>query len=144
MVRFGVVVDRWVWENHCSNLHKEVFKEPTMQYQEIIAGTVGAESSYGTIFGRIKPGLFTYLRISTDDEARTIRAYVGEGELNRDPLSTSGGYGVVRVPNFQKVLRYICEHGFEHHVSINMAQTARVVEEALGKYLGWQVYRHES
>lgn len=128
---------------HCSNLPKEIFEEPTMQYQEIIAGTVGAESSYGTIYGRVKPGPFTYLRISTDDEAGTIRAYVGEGELTRDPLSTFGGYGVVRVPNFQKLLRYICENGFEHHVSINMAQTARAVEEALGKYLGWNVYRHE-
>ncbi|MEW6045546.1 MAG: L-fucose/L-arabinose isomerase family protein [Bacillota bacterium] len=128
---------------HCSNLPKEIFEEPTMHYQEIIAGTVGAENSYGTIYGRIKPGPFTFLRISTDDGAGAIRAYVGQGELTRDPLSTFGGYGVVRVPNFQKLLRHICENGFEHHVSINMSETASAVEEALGKYLGWEVYRHQ-
>ena len=127
---------------HCSNLPKEIFEETSMQYQEIIAGTVGADNTYGTIYGRIKPGPFTYLRISTDDHLGIVRAYVGEGELTRDPLSTFGGYGVVKVPNFQKLLRHICENGFEHHVSINMDQTARAVEEALGKYLGWDVYRH--
>jgi len=71
-----------------------------------------------------------------------MRAYVGEGELTRDPLSTFGGYGVVKVPDFQKLLRYICENGFEHHVSINMSQTARAVHEALERYLGWSVYHH--
>lgn len=128
---------------HCSNLPREIFEETSMHYQEIIAGTVGAEQTYGTIYGRIKPGPFTYLRISTDDEAGAIRAYVGEGELTRDPLSTFGGYGVVKVPGFQELLRYICDNGFEHHVVINMAQTSRAVEEALGKYMGWETYRHE-
>ncbi|WP_324716594.1 L-fucose/L-arabinose isomerase family protein [Carboxydochorda subterranea] len=128
---------------HCSNLPKEIFEEPSMHYQEIIAGTVGKEQAYGTVYGRVKPGPFTYLRISTDDEAGLIRAYVGEGELTRDPVSTFGGYGVVRIPHFQELLRYICDNGFEHHVSINMDRTARAVEEALARYLGWQVYRHE-
>jgi L-fucose isomerase-like protein len=132
---------------HCSNLPKDVFVEkgegaPVMDYQEIIAGTVGKESTYGTIVGRVKAAPFTYLRVSTDDFAGKIRAYLGEGELTDDPLKTFGGYGVVKIPNFQKLLRYICENGFEHHVAINPTHVGCGVKEALGNYLGWDVYKH--
>jgi L-fucose isomerase-like protein len=133
---------------HCSNLPKDIFVDkgegqPVMDYQEIIAGTVGKENTYGTVVGRVKASHFTYLRVSTDDAAGKIRAYIGEGELTNDPLATFGGYGVVRIPNFQKLLRFICETGFEHHVAINPTSIADGVQEALSKYLRWDVYRHE-
>jgi L-fucose isomerase-like protein len=127
---------------HCSNLPKDLFENTTMDYQAIIAGAVGKENTYGTIAGRIKPQPFTYLRVSTDDAAGLMRAYVGEGEFTNDKLETFGGYGVCKVPRLQKLLQHICEFGFEHHVAINPATTAAAVEEALTKYLGWQVYRH--
>ena len=133
---------------HCSNLPKDIFVQkgegaPVMDYQEIIAGTVGKENTYGTVVGRVKAAPFTYLRVSTDDFAGKIRAYVGEGELTDDPLKTFGGYGVVRIPHFQKLLRHICENGFEHHVAINPTRIGLGVREALGKYLGWDIYLHE-
>ena len=127
---------------HCSNLPKAVFADMKMDYQDIIAGTVGKENTYGTVVGRIKSGPFTYCRVSTDDSRGVIRVYVGEGELTEDPLQTFGGYGVVHIPNFQVLLRHICENGFEHHVAINLSQTASALNEALGKYLGWDVYYH--
>jgi L-fucose isomerase-like protein len=135
---------------HCSNLPMDVFVNetiavediPVMDYQAIIAGTVGKENTYGTIVGRVRPDPFTYCRVSTDDLNGRILAYVGEGRLTNDPLKTFGGYGVVQVPNLQKLLRYICENGFEHHVAINLSQTASAVYEALDKYLGWEVYYH--
>jgi L-fucose isomerase-like protein len=129
---------------HCSNLPKDIFESvPVMDYQEIIAGTVGKENTYGTIVGRVAAAPFTYLRVSTDDAAGKVRAYVGEGQLTKDPLKTFGGYGVVEIQNFQKLLRYICENGFEHHVAINVSRTSVGVREALSKYLGWEVYHHE-
>jgi L-fucose isomerase-like protein len=129
---------------HCSNLPVDLFEsKPTMDFQEIIAGTVGKEQTYGTITGRVKPSPFTYLRVTTDDGAGRVRAYVGEGELTDDPLTTFGGYGVVRIPNFQKLLRHICQAGYEHHVAINPARVAAGVLEALRNYLGWDVYVHE-
>ncbi len=127
---------------HCSNLPKEVFEAFRMDYQEIIAGTVGKENTYGTVVGRIKTGPFTYCRVSTDDERGVIRAYVGEGQVTDDPLETFGGYGVVQIPGFQGLLHHICENGFEHHVAINLSQCAGAVNEALDKYLGWDVYYH--
>jgi L-fucose isomerase-like protein len=132
---------------HCSNLPKDLFETagedaPKMDFQEIIAGVVGKENTYGTVVGRLAQAPFTYLRVSTDDAWGEVRAYVGEGELTKDPLKTFGGYGVVRIPEFQQLLAYICENGFEHHVAINPTRIAIGVREALDKYLGWDVYFH--
>lgn len=129
---------------HCSNLPKDVFVDdiPVMDYQEIIAGTVGRDSTYGTIYGRVKRSPFTYLRISTDDFSGRITAYAGEGEFTDDPIDTFGGYGVVQVPRFQELLAYICEHGYEHHVTINQTLVAAPVVEAFNRYLGWQTHYH--
>jgi len=127
---------------HCSNLPKAVFSDAKMDYQEIIAGTVGKENTYGTVVGRIKSSPFTYCRVSTDDECGVIRAYLGEGELTDDPLETFGGYGVVHIPDFQGLLHHICENGYEHHVAVNLSQCAGAVNEALSKYMGWDVYYH--
>ena len=114
-----------------------------MDYQAIIAGTVGKENTFGTVVGRIKALPFTYCRVSTDDINGRITAYLGEGELTDDPLKTFGGYGVVKIPNLQKLLAYICENGFEHHTALNLSQCADSVHEALTKYLGWDVYHHK-
>jgi L-fucose isomerase-like protein len=129
---------------HCSNLPKDVFVDdiPVMTYQEIIAGTVGRDNTFGTIYGRVRENPFTYLRISTDDLTGKIVAYTGEGEFTNDPIDTFGGYGVVKLPRFQELLRYICANGFEHHVTINQARVAGAVDEAFNKYLDWQTYHH--
>jgi len=127
---------------HCSNLPKSLFKKAKMDIQEIIAGSVGAENTCGTIVGRLRSGAFTFCRVDTFDPAGEIRAYVGEGNLTNDPLETFGGYGVVEIPNLQALLQVICTLGFEHHVAIAMGQAARAIEDAFDTYLGWDVYHH--
>lgn len=129
---------------HCSNLPGDIFvkNDTVMDYQEIIAGTVGKENTFGTVVGRVKTGPFTYLRVSTDDLNGKIVAYVGEGELTDDKLQTFGGYGVFKIPNLQGLLAHICNNGFEHHVSVNLTEVADAVYEALDKYQGWEVYYH--
>ncbi len=129
---------------HCSNLPQDIFGgEAVMDYQEIIAGSVGKENTYGTVVGRIKPTPLTYCRISTDDNYGMIRAYLGEGRITEDKVETFGGYGVVQIPEFQTLLRYICENGFEHHVAVNPTLVADAVFEAMDKYLEWDVYYHQ-
>jgi L-fucose isomerase-like protein len=129
---------------HCSNLPKDLFADMTMDYQEIIAGTVGKENTYGTVVGRIKPSPVTYCRVSTDDERGTIRAYLGQGTITDDPLQSFGGYGVIEIPAFQKLLKHICMNGFEHHVAVNLSQSAQAVYDALSNYMGWDVYYHQA
>ena len=41
---------------HCSNLPKHFFDDVRMDFQEIIAGTVGKENTFGTCVGRVKAG----------------------------------------------------------------------------------------
>ena len=127
---------------HCSNLPKSFFKEDRMDFQEIIAGSVGKENTFGTIVGRIKPARATFCRTSTDDVEGQIRVYVGDGQFTNDKLDTFGGYGVMQIDNLQMLLNYICQMGFEHHVAVNMSETADAIGEALGNYMGWDVYRH--
>jgi L-fucose isomerase-like protein len=127
---------------HCSNFPIDFFQDAEMSHQDIIAGTVGKENTYGTLVGPVKTGPFTYCRVSTDDGWGVIRAYVGEGELTDDPLDTFGGRGVVRIPDFQGLLHHICANGYEHHVAVNRSEVASAVHEALSKYMGWDVYYH--
>src|SRR5438105_5257555 len=128
---------------HCANLPKHFFRSFKMDFQEIIAGTVGKENTYGTVVGLIKPEKMSFARFSTDDTSGKMRGYVGEGRFTDDPLNTFGGAGVVEIPRMQKLLRYICENGFEHHVAANLSTVAAAVHEAATRYLGWDTYWHE-
>jgi L-fucose isomerase-like protein len=127
---------------HCSNLPKHFFKEARMDFQQIIAGTVGRENTYGTCEGLVRASPMSFARFSTDDSHGAIQGYVGEGRFTDDPLTTFGGAGVVEIPNLQGLLRFICEHGFEHHVAANLAPVSAAVREAATRYLGWSVHHH--
>ena len=128
---------------HCSNLPKSFFRTSKMDFQEIIAGSVGKGNTYGTVVGRIAPGKATFCRTTTDDTAGIISAYVGQGEFTNDKLDTFGGYGVIKIADLQGLMRYICKMGFEHHVAVSRAEKADAIAEALDSYMGWEVYRHE-
>jgi len=49
----------------------------------------------------------------------------------------------VQIPDFQTLLSFICENGFEHHVAVNPTLVADAVCEAMDKYLEWDVYYHQ-
>ena len=66
----------------------------------------------------------------------------GEGRFTDDPLETFGGAGVAEIPQMQKLLRYICENGFEHHVAANLSTVAGIVHEVATRYMGWETYWH--
>jgi L-fucose isomerase-like protein len=129
---------------HCSNLPKHFFQDARMDYQEIIAGTVGKENTYGTVVGRVRATPMSFARFSTDDNAGLMRGYVGEGAFTNDPVNTFGGAGVVEIPKLQSLLHYICENGFEHHVAANLSTSASAVHEAATRYLGWETYWHRN
>ena len=88
---------------HCSNLPKHFFQDVRMDFQEIIAGTVGKENTFGTVVGRVKPGAMSFARFSTDDTAGVMRGYVGEGAFTNDSLNTFGGVGVVQIAELAEV-----------------------------------------
>ncbi len=128
---------------HCSNLPKHFFEDFKMDFQEIIAGSVGKDNTFGTVVGKLKSGPLTYCRASTDDLHGRMRAYVGEGEITADRPQSFGGYGVVKIPQLQSLMQYVCKNGYEHHVSVNRSHYARAVADALENYKGWEVYYHQ-
>jgi L-fucose isomerase-like protein len=130
---------------HCSNLPKHFFEPSTLKmgFQEIIAGTVGKENAFGTCVGRVKAGTMSYARFATDDRYGIVRGYTGKGAFTADPLETFGGAGVAEIPNLQKLLKYICREGFEHHVATNFSDVSRAIDEAASNYKGWESYWHE-
>lgn len=56
--------------------------------------------------------------------------------------STAGGPAICSVPNVQSLMDYICNNGFERHVAMRRGLNAKVLMDACGKYMGWDVYWH--
>jgi L-fucose isomerase-like protein len=129
---------------HCGNWAKSFLPDIKVGTAPILGSTLGVENTWGALEGRTPAAPLTFGRLTTDDCAGTIRAYVGEGELTSDELKTFGTRAVARVPRLQQLMRHVCTEGFEHHVVMNASHTADVLEEAWHRYLGWSVYRHES
>lgn len=125
---------------HCSNLPVCFFEKCEMSYQQIIAGTVGKENTYGTCVGKIAKGPATFLRLSSFDTEGTIAGIIAEGEFTDDNIKTFGGYGVAHIPNLRQLLSIITQYGFEHHVAVNKSLVMKAVKEALEKYIGWEIF----
>jgi len=73
-----------------------------------------------------------------------VCSYYGEGRFTEDVLDTFGGYGVIEIPEFQKLLHYICRNGFEHHVAATKAAVGCAIDDALTNYMGWQTHHHKA
>jgi len=129
---------------HCGNWAKSFLPDIQISTAPILGTSVGTENTYGALEGRTPAMPLTYGRISTDDFRGVIKAYVGEGELTNDPLNTFGNRAVAKINDLQGLMKYVCKNGFEHHVVMNASQTAGILKESLGNYLGWEVHVHEN
>lgn len=128
---------------HCSNYPVCAFeKKPTLGNLDILATTLGTDVSFGALKGRVRPSDMTYLKISTDDLNGKIKCYLGEGTFTDDPLPTFGGVAVCEVPRLNDLMRHLTRNGYEHHVALVQSKAADILEEALGNYMGFDVYRH--
>jgi len=127
---------------HCGNWAKSFLPDIQISTAPIIGTSVGTENTYGALEGRTPASPLTYGRISTDDCKGVIKAYVGEGELTNDALNTFGNRAVAKIDDLQGLMQYVCRNGFEHHVVMNASKTASVLKEAMGNYLGWDIYQH--
>ena len=123
-------------------LGQELHPGRAIKTAPILGTTLGEENTYGAMAGRTPAGLLTFGRVSTDDAHGVIRTYVGEGHFTDDPLATFGTRAVVQVPGLQKLLKYVCKNGFEHHVAMNASHTAGVLAEAFATYFEWEVHVH--
>lgn len=128
---------------HCGNWAKSFLPDIKVSNAPILGSTLGVENTYGALEGRTPASALTFARLTTDDCTGTIKAYVGQGQLTNDELKTFGTRAVAHIPHLQDLMQHVCRNGFEHHVAISMSHTAAVLEEAWGRYLGWQVHHHK-
>lgn len=129
---------------HCANFPKSFFENPDMEIEclDVLGSTLGKENTFGACKGQVAAGPMTFLRLSTDDVKGVLKAYVGEGEFEKEEIPTKGGVAHCHVEGLQELMHYICRNGFEHHVCFVRGHVADILEEALGNYLGIPVYRH--
>lgn len=130
---------------HCGNFPRGFIgnKDLKLTPLGVLGRTLGKVRTFGAIDAKVSEGPFTFFRISTDDPAGKIRAYVGEGEITYEPYGMDGCIAVTKVDNLQKLMKHICRHGFEHHVALVRGHVADVLQDAIENYLGWDLYVHE-
>jgi L-fucose isomerase-like protein len=129
---------------HCSNYPKSfIGQQVEISTLDVLGNALGADLCFGAVKGKASPGPMTYLRLSTDDRYGLIKGFLGEGEFTADPFNMSGGIAVCQIPNLQKLLKFMCKNGFEHHGAMVRSHCARIIEEALTTYLKWDIYQHE-
>jgi L-fucose isomerase-like protein len=128
---------------HCSNYPKGFIGGPVeISNLGVLSTTLGEDNCFGGIKGKVAPGPMTYFRVSTDDPKGKIKAYLGGGVITDDPYGMDGGIAVCRIPRLQDLMKFICRNGFEHHVAMGRGDVESVLEEAIGKYMGWDLYTH--
>ena len=128
---------------HCGNFPKSFLGvEPEISNLDVLGTTIGPEKCFGAVKGKVAPGPMTYFRISTDDLKGKVKSYVGDGVFTADPFNMDGGIAVIELPRMRDLFTHLCREGFEHHVAMVRGTHASVVEEAVTKYLKWDLYKH--
>lgn len=128
---------------HCGNFPKSFLGvEPEISNLDVLGTTIGPEKCFGAVKGKVAPGPMTYFRISTDDRLGKVKGYVGQGTFTADPFAMDGGIAVIDLPRMRDLFTHLCRQGFEHHVAMVRGSHADVVDEAVSRYLKWDVYHH--
>ncbi len=128
---------------HCGNYPKSfIGDEPEIGELDVLGESIGRSKCFGAVKGKVKPGPMTFFRLSSDDRAGTLKSYVGQGEFTDHAFAMDGGIAVTRVQDLRKLLRFITQNGFEHHVAMVRGHHADVVEEAVTRYLRLPLYHH--
>lgn len=125
---------------HCGPVPQSMMREiGQIQDHRILANAVGNNCSFGSHVGRIRPMPFTFGNVMSEDGA--LRMYLGEGEFTDDPVPPEffGTAGVARISELQDVLLTIGNRGFRHHVAVSPGAVCGPLEEAMTKYLGYDV-----
>lgn len=128
---------------HCGNFPKSFLGvEPEISNLDVLGTTIGPEKCFGAVKGKVAPGPMSYFRISTDDLAGKVKGYVGNGQFTADPFAMDGGIAVIELPRMRELFGHLCREGYEHHVAMVRGHHANVVEEAIARYLKWDLYHH--
>jgi L-fucose isomerase-like protein len=128
---------------HCGNYPKSfIGDEPEIGELDVLGESIGRSKCFGAVKGKVRPGPMTFFRLSSDDRAATLKAYLGQGEFTAHPFPMDGGIAVTRVDGLGRLLKFITRNGFEHHVAMVRGHHADVVAEAVTNYLRLPLHHH--
>lgn len=129
---------------HCGNFPKSfVQNDLDLDSLGVLGRTLGKVDTFGAVNGKVAGGEMTYFRISTDDPKGFVKSYLGTATVTDEPYDMDGCIAVTKVDNLQKLMKFICKNGFEHHVAMCRSDVKDVLQEAIETYLGWDIYVHE-
>jgi L-fucose isomerase-like protein len=103
------------------------------------AGGAAAENALGTVELVADPSPLTLCRVTQDADG-AWRAVVAQGQIEPNKAETFGAYGWCRIKNLQRLYRDVLLRHFPHHVAITQTHVGNVLWEALGNYLGMDIY----
>jgi L-fucose isomerase-like protein len=92
---------------------------------------------WGSNEGRIAAFPTTLSNCKTEDGKLTL--YVAEGRFTGEPIEPEffGCGGVCEIPDLQSKLIKLGQGGFRHHTTIGVGHLKTVLDEAFGRYLGY-------
>lgn len=125
---------------HCGPAPRAIMQDQGQVVDHaILENSLGKGCSYGPHVGRIMPMEFTFANLLTSDGA--VNVYLGQGRFTGDPIPADffGVAGVAEVDHLEDVLGYIGRKGHRHHVNLTRGRFQAPLQEALGRYLGYQV-----
>lgn len=102
---------------HCGNMPPSLCHGTCkLGFHSVMYREVGAERSYGTVDGRMKPGTVTISRLV--EYNGEFKLFLTKGRIVEEPGEFRGSWAWVEVPDLDRVYRTLIEEGFVHHASM--------------------------
>ena len=125
---------------HCSAVPSSFFEDkPCISEHLMFKKSYGEGTGVGIVNGKVKSGKVTVATAKTEDGK--VWGFTTDGKLTDDEFDKEFfGTGVVfENKNLEEIFKYMCENGYKHHVAIAKGEWSDCVEEALVKYLGYNI-----
>jgi L-fucose isomerase-like protein len=120
---------------HCGNTASTKLAFCEMRNQKIMARSLPAEVTNGTLEGDIIPGKITAFRLQSTSDAK-IRAYIAQGEVLPVRTRSFGAIGVFAISEMGRFYRHVLiEKNYPHHAAIAFGDQGKLLYEVF-KYLG--------
>ena len=120
---------------HCGNTCSSKLSACAMRNQKIMARSLPAEVTNGTLEGDIAPGDITFFRLQSTADTK-LRAYVANGEVLPVATRSFGGIGVFAIPEMARFYRHVLiEKNFPHHGAVAFGHHGKALFEVF-KYVG--------
>lgn len=115
--------------------------QPKIDQHEIMvaSGGVPRDRAIGVVELVAQAGPLTLCRVTQGTDG-TWKAMVTHGRFEDQTAETFGGYGWCRIDHLQRLYRDVLLRHFPHHVAITRSHVGNVLWEALGNYLGMQMF----